>query len=244
MRGNLPVFEFPALRAAGVDVFVTGRRGGVSTGPYDSLNLGTHVGDDVAAVQENRSRVAWAIGVSSDRLVFVHQVHGVDVVDARDVNVDTAADAIYLTESTLAVAIMVADCVPVVMANPVTRELVVVHAGWRGLAAGVLAAAVATLSGPSSSWWAGIGPSISGASYQVGPEVARAFAHIPGAVREDVGDRSLVDLHAVTAFQLAQCGLESSRIVLSPMHTDGGDTFFSDRHQRPCGRFALVARWP
>jgi len=243
-RGALTVHVFSSLAALGVDAFVTDRFGGVSVGPYAALNLGDHVGDDVAAVTENRRRVATAVGVAPERLAIVRQVHGADVASVEYADPATEADALVVDGPNHAAAILVADCVPLVIASPTTRRLAVIHAGWRGLAAGVIAAAAREVGGDPQQWRVGVGPSISAEGYQVGPEVAQHFADIEGAVRDDVGDRSRVDLRRVALYQLLEVGVAGDHVTLATACTDGGDVFFSDRAERPCGRFALVARWP
>ncbi len=87
-----------------------------------------------------------------------------------------------------------------------------------------------------------LGPCISAEAYQIGPEVAARFADVPGALAPDVGDRSRLDLRAVALFQLREAGVPDENITMSREVTDGGEIFYSDRSQRPCGRFALVAR--
>jgi YfiH family protein len=224
-----------------VDAFVTDRFNGVSEGPFESLNLGDHVGDDVVAVNENRRRVAEAIGVSAARLITVRQVHGSNVLDARAVDESSQADAIVNDESDVALAILVADCLPLLLVDDSTSRFALVHAGWRGLAAGTIAATLARFA-DARRVHTFIGPSISLEGYQVGPEVARLFADVPRAVLADGGDRSRLDLRQVATTQLLDGGVPDQQIVRSSDVTDGGEVFFSDRAQRPCGRFALVAR--
>jgi polyphenol oxidase len=242
-RGPLTVHCFADLRSAGVDAFMTDRFGGVSDGPYDSLNLGDHVGDDVNCVQENRGRVATAAGVATDRLAIISQAHGTSVVDADLSWRGETGDVIVSTSSDRAVAILVADCVPLLVVAPRSRRFAVVHAGWRGLAGHVLGAAISSLRDDPGELVVGVGPAISAESYQVGPDVATHFTHIDGAVRPDVKDRSRLDLYAVVAAQLADHGVAATNIVAARERTDGGELFFSDRAQRPCGRCALVAKW-
>ena len=230
-----------SVRELGVDAFVTDRFNGVSEGPFESLNLGDHVGDDVVAVHENRRRVAEAIGVSAARLITVRQVHGSNVLDARAVDESSQADAIVSDESDVALAILVADCLPLLLVDDSTSRFALVHAGWRGLAAGTIAATLARFADVRRVH-AFIGPSISLEGYQVGPEVARLFADVPRAVLADGGDRSRLDLRQVATTQLLDGGVPDQQIVCSRDVTDGGEVFFSDRAQRPCGRFALVAR--
>ena len=236
---NGPLGEVPGTRRFGVRAWVSDRRGGDSASCYTSFNLADHVGDNPAHVAANRATLARLIGVSDERLVFARQVHGTRVVRGDSVEPDTEADAILGDD--VAVAILVADCLPVLMINRLTRDFAVVHAGWRGLAAGVIAATARRL-GDGDALYAYVGPSISGEAYQVGPEVAASFADVPGALAPDVADRSRLDLRAVSVHQLRNLGLRDEFIERSLEVTDGGARFFSDRAQRPCGRFTLVAR--
>ncbi len=241
LRGPLRVYPIDSVRPFGVDAFVTDRFGGVSEAPYNELNLASHVGDVIDRVDENRRRVAEAIGVTRDRFITVRQVHGNDVADASNALLDGEADAIICSAPDLAIAILVADCVPVLLVDSGSPRMAVVHAGWRGLHGGVLDRAVARFATPHA-LHAFIGPAISAERYQVGPEVAEHFAGVPGALIADVGDRSRLDLRRVAAHHLSTLGVSDERIVVSRQTTDGGALFFSDRAARPTGRFALVAR--
>lgn len=240
-RGSLNVYPIEMAKEFGVDAFVTDRFGGVSDAPYAELNLAQHVGDDAARVNENRRRVAEACAVAPERLVTVRQVHGNRVLDLFDQAAEAEADGLITGSIELALAILVADCVPILLVDTASPRFGVVHAGWRGLAAGVLKNAVAHFASPHT-LHAFIGPSISASAYQVGPEVAGHFTHVPAALVADVGDRYRLDLRAVSAHQLTTAGLVDEHIFTSRQFTDGGALFFSDRATRPCGRFALVAK--
>lgn len=240
-RGGLSVYPVEAMLAFGVDAFVTGRHGGVSDPPFDELNLGDHVGDDPGHVAQNRRRVAGAAGVDVSRLVIARQVHGHHVAEVRGPVSAFDADGIVTASSDLAVAVLVADCVPILLVDGASARFAVVHAGWRGLAERVLANAL-THFDDAASVHAFIGPSISGRTYQVGPEVARHFDDVPGALAPDAADRSLLDLRRVSVHQLLTLGVADARLSVSEQSTDGASLFFSDRAARPCGRFALVAR--
>jgi YfiH family protein len=240
-HGSLNVYPIEFARHFGVRAFVTDRTGGVSSAPYESLNLGDHVGDDPQNVAENRRRVAEAIGVGADRLVIVNQVHGRDVVNANEARADSAGDVIVDFGDEFAVAVLVADCLPVLLVDEDSPTLAVVHAGWRGLANNVLESALEHFE-HHDAVHAFLGPSISAAAYQVGPEVAEHFSSVAGAVTPDGGDRSRLDLRAVAVAQLLALNVTESHVTVANQSTDGGATFFSDRAQRPCGRFALVAR--
>jgi YfiH family protein len=241
-RGALPLFELVEFGPWGVDAFITARAGGVSAPPYDQLNLGAHVGDDPARVSENRRRVAEAAGVGATQLVTSHQVHGARVNDLDDWRGEPLeGDAMVTTRDDLALCVMVADCVPLLFVEPLAGRLAVAHAGWRGLVAGVIAATLAHFEDPGAVRVV-VGPHVSGDGYQVGPEVAGHFVDIVGACRDDEGDRHRLDLGVVTRHQLARAGVLEDHVTSCLPHTDGGAVFFSDRAQRPCGRFALVAR--
>lgn len=240
-RGQLTVYPVEIARGLGVDAFVSDRFGGVSAAPYDTLNLGDHVGDRLDDVTENRRRVASAAGVDATQLVTVKQVHGTDVLDASLVTPSSEADALTSERDDVALAILVADCIPILLIDAATNRFALVHAGWRGLQRGVIAAALSHFNDAATTH-AFLGPCISREGYQVGPEVAEHFREVPGAVVADGADRSRLDLRHVATLQLARSGVRDDFIVRSRQVTDGGEIFFSDRAARPCGRFALVAK--
>jgi YfiH family protein len=241
VRGGLTVYPVASVALFGVDAFITDRFGGVSGGPYDSLNLGDHVGDDLAHVEENRRRLAHAARLDVANLLIVRQVHGNVVLDASVATSSSAADGLVSERNDVALAMLVADCVPIVLADEASRRFAVVHAGWRGLVDGVIEKALGYFD-TAATVHAFLGPSISPESYQVGPEVAQHFHDVEGALLADVDDRSRLDLRRVATHQLLKGGVADTSIVQSREVTDGGEVFFSDRAQRPCGRFALVAK--
>ena len=239
-RGALRVLALRSLREFGVDAVITTRQGGVSEAPYDSLNLGTHVGDDPRRVATNRARVAEAMRVSTDHLVTLSQVHGAEVLEV-DSSAQGEGDGLVTSSRDIAIAVLVADCLPIVFADGARRRVGVVHAGWRGLAAGVVASALARFDDVRTVR-AIIGPGVSPHVYQVGPEVSENFRDVPGAVLADVGDRARLDLRAIALHQLGTLGVAPEHVEFVSAVTDGGGSFFSDRASRPTGRFALVAR--
>lgn len=240
-RGSLTVHAFDVVAPLGVDCFVTDRNGGVSAAPYDTLNLGIHVGDDPSSVLENRRRVAGAAGVDTDHLVIARQEHGSHVALVDGPGVALTADALVTDDPTLALAVLIADCVPAMLFDPSSSRVGVVHAGWRGLSVGVLGRAIAHFARPEHLHVV-LGPAISSARYQVGPEVAAQFRDVPDALVPDEADRSRLDLRRIAIYQLVTRGVRDECIYLTREVTDGGGRFFSDRAARPCGRFALVAR--
>ena len=181
----------PSIRPRRV---VTDRRGGRSASPYDSFNLGDHVGDDPAAVAANRGRVARELAVPEDRLVWMSQVHGtgVAVVDGPQDGPVPATDALVTSTPGLVLCVLVADCVPVLLADPVAGVVAAVHAGREGVRQGVLPAALSAMAGLGARArhvTALLGPAVCGLDYEVPEamqaEVARvvpeaAVAHPPG----------------------------------------------------------------
>jgi hypothetical protein len=240
-RESLTVYPIESVRALGIDAFVTDRFGGASSGPYDSLNLGDHVGDEIEAVRENRRRVANAAGVEESRLIAVRQVHSANVLPASSVAPSSEADALVGERDDVALAILVADCVPLLFVDESSERFAVVHAGWRGLHHGVIAETLRHFD-DAANVHVFLGPSISREAYQVGPDVAEHFLDVPGALVADGGDRSRLDLRHVATHQLTHLGVHDQFIEQSQQVTDGGEIFFSDRTARPCGRFALVAK--
>jgi hypothetical protein len=240
-RGALKVYPIEFARHFGVQAFVTDRSGGVSPAPYESLNLGDHVDDASANVEENRRLVAEAIGVDTGRLVIINQVHGRDVVKANEATAESSGDVIVDFGDGFAVAVLVADCLPILLVDEDSPTLAVVHAGWRGLQSNVLESALENFE-HRDAVHAFLGPCISATAYQVGPEVAEHFTGVAGAVTPDTGDRSRLDLRQVAVAQLLALKVTDGHITVASQSTDGGATFFSDRAARPCGRFGLVAR--
>lgn len=241
-RGALPRYDLISMREFGVEAFVTGRHGGVSAAPYDELNLAEHVGDDPVHVGENRRRVAASLGLDASRLVTSTQVHGAVANDVDHWRGESlVGDALVTTRRDVALAVLVADCVPLLIVEPATGRLAVVHAGWRGLVAGVIPTTLAYFASAHEVRVA-IGPHISRVRYQVGPDVAAHFDDVVGACLEDEADRRRLDLGVVVAHQLRVGGVLEDHVTSCALVTDGGGEFYSDRAQRPSGRFALVAR--
>ena len=197
----------------------TTRDGGVSLGRYESLNLGDHVGDDGVHGAENRSRLQQAVGARPD---FQQQVHGTGVVAldaAQDVARDgTAADACTATAAGLACTIMVADCLPVLFTDEAGHRVAAAHAGWRGLAGGVLEQTFkrfdAGKANGASKVIAWLGPCIGPKAFEVGPEVKAAFeAHAPEAANcfksAPAPGKWLADLPALARQRLRAAGVDA-----------------------------------
>ena len=224
-------------RIDGVDAVVTDRWGGVSWGAYESLNLGLHVGDERSDVEENRRIAVGLVGGVPEELVSCTQVHGRDVVVVDDPGHAGDADALVTTTSGLVLMVLMADCVPVLLCDPGARVLACVHAGWRGTVADVVGATVdAMRSLGAVDISAFLGPAVPVDRYEVGPEVADAAAEA-GVGAAMIGDH--FDLWAANTILLERAGVtDIDRSGCIPT----GDDYFSDRLQRPCGRFGLLAR--
>jgi YfiH family protein len=234
----------------------------VSTGAYGSLNLAGHVGDDPAAVTENRRRLAAALGV--DKLTVADQKHTarVAVVDGRlagrghDGVADAAAafpatDAMITNRPGVALTVLVADCAPVVLYDPVQGAVAVAHSGRAGTIKGVLPETINAMAAAFGSAPAdlliGIGPAIGAASYEIGA----TEASLVSAAFGEAGARLLTptrpghatfDLVAAIRAQLGAAGVKEGNVHDMAIDTRAStDDFFSDRAARPCGRFAAVA---
>lgn len=240
-----------------IEHFVSGRDGGVSNLPYSSLNLGFHVGDDPKAVLENRHRLAAVLQVPLEYYVFCKQVHKGNVTiiteDMRGRGALTLSTAIEGTDGMVTdvantmLTVMLADCVPVVLYNPVRRVVGIAHAGWRGTVYLVTYNTVRLMERVFGSNPAdvivGIGPSIGPKVYEVGPEVAEqvkpAFPYWNQVIQPGKGDRFTFDLWESNRVQLLEAGVSPENIETAGICTlRAADRFFSERAQKPTGRFA------
>ncbi len=229
----------PAWPVRGVRVYTTTRDGGVSRGPYASLNLGTHVGDSPEDVLANRTRLGQALGLPSAPR-WLNQVHGSRVVDARRVESALDADGSVTSESRLVCAILTADCLPIVLADRQARCIAVLHGGWRGLAAGIIEAGVTALPVSSSELVAWLGPAIGPLHYEVGEPVRAAFKDGAQAAFRAIGEgRYQADLYALARVHLAACGI--SEVYGGGYDTLSDPRFYSYRQTQVCGRMATLA---
>jgi polyphenol oxidase len=160
----------------------TTRHGGTSRPPYDTLNLAEHVGDEAVAVAANREQLRQALQLPA-MPAWLQQVHGVQVVNASGVTEPVAADAAYALDPGVVCAVLTADCLPVLLCDRGGRAVAAAHAGWRGLAAGVIEQTIAAMPAPGAELMAWLGPAISANAYVVGEEVRDTFlSHDPAAV--------------------------------------------------------------
>ncbi|MEV7614437.1 peptidoglycan editing factor PgeF [Streptomyces sp. NPDC089799] len=229
---------------SGAHFAFTDRWGGVSAVPYEELNLGGAVGDDPAAVRENRARAAGTLGVDPDRVVWMNQVHGRDVAVVDGPWGDPAripsVDAVVTARRGLALAVLTADCVPVLLADPVAGVAAAAHAGRPGLVAGVVPAAVeamTALGADPARMVARTGPAVCGRCYEV-PAAMRdeVAAVVPAAYAETGWGTPAVDVVAGVHAQLAGLGVTDAQ--RSPVCTLESLDHFSYRRDRVTGRLA------
>lgn len=218
------------------------RVGGVSGAPWDSLNLGAHVGDNPLHVAANRQLLV-ELGAMPAQPVWLDQVHGTDVLHlTRNTPQCLRADAVYTREKGLPCAVMTADCLPVLFCSVDGKEVAAAHAGWRGLCAGILEATLAAFSAPAEEITVWLGPAIGPTAFEVGAEVRAAFLaqnlHDTAAFRP-AGEKYYADI-----WQLARARLSRSGV----RHITGGGLctvsepakFFSFRRNGVTGRMASL----
>jgi YfiH family protein len=225
----------------------TTRAGGVSSAPWNTLNLGSHVGDVPADVQENRGRLAGFIGVDSARIGWLNQVHGTEVVELTPDNVGliTKADASFTRHPGIACTILTADCLPVILADSEGAVVGAAHAGWRSLRGGVIENLVSAMAVSPVNLQAWFGPAIGPDSFEVGPEVRDAFLkHDPESARAFKTDGArpghfMADIYALASLRLNHLGV--SDITGGGLCTvqDSG-RFFSYRRDGQTGRMATL----
>jgi purine-nucleoside/S-methyl-5'-thioadenosine phosphorylase / adenosine deaminase len=246
---GLPVTTFSSCASPSIVHGVSTRAGGVSVGPYESLNLGASVGDAEAAVSENRARLARALGFAPDRLVTTPQVHGKDVlvVDAQTAPnaLSIRADILVTREPGYLLMQRFADCVPILLWHDAAHVVSVAHAGWRGTVKGVAGRAVeavAALGGAPGGIRAGIGPSIGPCCFEVGDEVVAEFSDVDGAQSIGPRGRPHLDLWEINRRQLVAAGLRPEHIEVSGACTRCDPvTYFSHRALGyPAGRFGAA----
>lgn len=248
--GALTLQVSPQLEAMGVPHGFTTRMGGVSTGVYASLNLGANRGDDPDRVRENYRRVCAALGVDRARLVFTSQVHGdvVRTVTAHDAGkgldkkTDYDADGLVTNVPGITLTAFGADCLTILLYDPVKKVAANVHAGWRGTALGIVERAVEKMKTDygcdPSNIVAAIGPGISKCCFETDGDVPQAMEKALGSeatkyVIEDGNGKYHVDLKGLNTLRLSRCGVLTTKIDVSPDCTFcGHEKYWSHRYTK------------
>ncbi|MGO3580223.1 MAG: peptidoglycan editing factor PgeF [Pseudomonas helleri] len=229
--------DWPA--PAGVRACVTIRAGGVSVAPFDSFNLGDHVGDDPVAVAHNRHRLTHIFDVQP---AWLSQVHGVVVAPATPGQI-AEADASWTATPGIACTVMTADCLPALFCDRAGTRVAAAHAGWRGLAAGVLEAAAQSLNVEPQDILVWLGPAIGPKAFEVGGEVREVFIKdLPDAAAAFVPSinegRYMADIYELARLRLARCGITA--VYGGGFCTVTDPRFFSYRRSPRTGRFASL----
>ncbi|MDR2926569.1 MAG: peptidoglycan editing factor PgeF [Azoarcus sp.] len=238
-------FLVPDWPAPGpVRSLVTTRYGGVSKPPYDEFNLGLHVGDDPSAVAANRARLRRHVPAEP---FWLEQVHGIDVAAAAaGGNAPVRVDASVAREAGAVCAIMTADCLPVLFCDDEGTVVAAAHAGWRGLAAGVLEATLAAMAVRPNRVMAWLGPAIGSSAFEIGSEVRAAFLDADSGasaafVPHGTEGKWLADIFALARRRLSRVGVEPGRIYGGGVCTASeSERFYSYRRESMTGRFASL----
>lgn len=236
---SLPVIKPDWPAPANVKALQTTRLGGVSTGVYASLNLGSHVKDHAQYVATNRQRLSPLL---PSEPVWLNQVHGVRVIDAASASGLESADASFSNRQQVVCVTMTADCLPVLLCDTTGRVVAAVHAGWRSLCDGVIEAAVQAMLVEPSTLLAWLGPAIGPQAFEVGGEVRAQFITQDAQAEHAFaphGDKWLGDLYAIARQRLQRLGVTQvyggGRCTYSEP-----DLFFSFRRDGDTGRMASL----
>jgi YfiH family protein len=236
------LLDFEWRLPRGVRAAFTTRLGGVSAAPWDSFNLAMHVGDDPARVAANRTRLREMLALEAEP-AWLNQVHGVAVSDADSRASPSTADAATSSNAGAACVVMVADCLPVLFATRDGARIGAAHAGWRGLASGVLEHTVKALGVPGKDLLAWLGPCISREHFEVGEEVREKF------VKQESGASAHFDRNSRDRWQADLVGLAKRRLgALDINDISGGswctfadrERFYSHRRDGTGGRMAAL----
>lgn len=223
-----------------VKALMTTRKGGVSVAPFNSLNLGAHVGDDPHHVNSNRNRLSRYLPAEP---MWLNQVHGKEIFDASHVQTGVTADGLVTTKVGKPICVMTADCLPVLMCNRQGTKIAVVHAGWRGLAYGILENAIGLFNEPSEIYvW--LGAAIGRTAFEVGHDVLEVFSKQNIDVTAVFIDTAKPNKYCCDLYQLARMKLNKVGVYFEHIYGGGECTFnnsehfFSYRREGQTGRMA------
>ncbi len=238
---NLPVEwiipDWPAPK--NVRTLITTRAGGVSTGPFSSMNLGAFLTDDIKAVKANRSILRRHLPVEPK---WLRQVHGTQVVDADSLHGLAEADASVARKAKTVCAIATADCIPLLFCNQQGTVVAAAHAGWRGLCAGVIENTIHAMQSEAGELMVYLGPAIGPNNFEVGKEVREAFlrqdAQAVMAFSEKTNGRFMADIYLLARQRLSKSGV--TQIFGGEFCTVNDARFFSHRRDKETGRMASL----
>ncbi|MES1954645.1 peptidoglycan editing factor PgeF [Salinisphaera hydrothermalis] len=219
------------------------RTGGISAAPFEQLNLGAHTGDEPAAVDANRARLANALALPAEP-VWLDQVHGTRVAGLDNGLVDGPADAAVASRANRVAAVLTADCLPVVFCDSAGTRWAAAHAGWRGLAAGVLEATVAEMAVAPGDLLAWMGPAIGRDNFEVGDDVREAFVahdtlYAPLFTSGTKPGKYQADIYGLARLRLEQAGV--TRVFGGGLCTVAEPVrFYSYRRDGATGRMATL----
>lgn len=237
-EANLIFPDWPAPTQ--VKALQTTRLDGYSSGPYKSLNLGEHVGDDPLLVAANRQRLSAFL---PSEPVWMHQVHGTNVIDAAQAGCLQEADGAFANAPDTVCCVMTADCLPVLLCDRAGTVVAAAHAGWRGLLHGVVEATVASMRVPASELLAWLGPAIGPQAFEVGSEVRESFMNVHGnaehAFAPQPNGKWLADIYLLARQRLQGAGVTQIYGGEFCTYSDAA-RFFSYRRDRVTGRMASL----
>ena len=230
--------DWPA--PSGVRAVSTTRRGGFSLAPWHGFNLASHVGDDPRAVAANRALLRRELPAEP---VWLKQVHGIQCVDAALTSADRQADASFTRQRGVVCVVLTADCLPVLLCDDRASVVGIAHAGWRGLAAGVIEATVAAMGEPGRHLMAWLGPAIGPQAFEVGGEVRDLFVagdrRAENAFAAAANGKWMCDIHRLARLRLDALGID--RVTAAAGCTVGDEkNFYSFRRDGVAGRMASL----
>jgi len=242
-RGGAHQFIIPDWPAPeNIRAAVTTRKGGYSQSPFNSFNLGDHVDDDPETVKKNRRLLNEILSLPNEP-AWLEQIHTTNVVNAEKVEGSARADASYTAQKNAVCVVMTADCLPVFFCSEDGSEVAVAHAGWRGLAAGILEATVEKMNSPAQAIMAWMGPAIGPDNFEVGEEVRDAFmqqnSETENAFQKNKKGKWLADIYSLARVRLKQSGVQN--ISGGGFCTyQNAEQFFSYRRDGKTGRMGSL----
>lgn len=217
------------------------RQGGHSVKPFDSMNVGTHVGDITDTVLMNRQTLHQSLALPSEP-VYLNQVHGTDIITDKSEANQTIADAVITSQKNKVLAIMTADCLPILLADSKGREIAALHCGWRSLCDGLIEKTLSAMESPKGSIHAWLGPAISIKHFEVGEEVVSAFKNnnrFSSTYHQQKNGRDYIDLSGIADMILDREGVSHVTASNHCTYTEK-DLFFSYRRDKTTGRMVSL----